>query len=601
MLQADNLSKSYGGVLLFDNVSFCLQKGEKCALVGRNGSGKTTLFKILKKEEEADGGRVCLPKGYKLGFLEQHIQFTKNTVLEEALDGPIQKEPYEVESILFGLGFSDEQLDSCPSLLSGGYHLRLKLAKLLALEPNCLLLDEPTNYLDIAGLRWLENHLKSWKGECVLISHERSFLDSIVTHTMGLHRKTLKKHKGDTEDFYQKIVEEEELHEKTRLTLDKKKKHLEDYIARFGAKASKATQAKSKAKALTKLPALSQLSALDGLSFSFTYTPFTGKKMLSLEDISFSYKPERPLIQNVSMEIERGKKIAIIGKNGMGKSTLLQLINGDLTPNSGKTFISDQARIGYFGQTHISRLCLDHTIEEEIASANIKLNFTQIKALCGHMLFSGDTAKKKIALLSGGERSRVLLGKILASPTNLLLLDEPTHHLDIESIEALLEAIQEFEGAVILVTHSEEMLKKIDTDYLIICDKNSQRIFLGTYTEFLEQEGWEDDLGSKKNSKPKDTSKQERAILIQQRSKELSPLQNEATSLEKQIEELEKKLQETEASLLIAYEKTLSTTITELVPLSAKLKKEIEGLYKKLDKIYLSIESIEAKFPSLKE
>ncbi len=599
MLQADDLSKSFSGVVLFENVSFCMQKGEKCALVGRNGSGKTTLFKILKKEEEADSGRVCLPKGYKLGFLEQHIHFTKSTVLEEALDGPIQKEPYEVESILFGLGFNDEQLDSCPSLLSGGYHLRLKLAKLLALEPNCLLLDEPTNYLDIAGLRWLENHLKSWKGECVLISHERSFLDSIVTHTMGLHRKTLKKHKGNTEDFYQKILEEEELHEKTRLTLDKKKKHLEDYIARFGAKASKATQAKSKAKALTKLPALSQLSAIDGLSFSFNYIPFTGKKMIELNDICFSYTKDHPLIQHVSLEIERGKKIAIIGKNGMGKSTLLQLLTGDLTPSSGKTFVSEQARIGYFGQTHISRLCLDHTIEEEIASANIQLNYTQIKALCGHMLFSGDTAKKKISLLSGGERSRVLLGKILASPTNLLLLDEPTHHLDIESIEALLEAIQEFEGAVVLVTHSEEMLKKIETDYLIICDKYTQRIFLGTYTEFLEQEGWDDGLGKPKNVKIKDTSKQERASLIQQRSQELKPLENEASSIEEKIELLEKKHKEIEASLLIAYEKALSGKISELAPQATNLKKEIESLYSKLDNLYLSIENIRKKFPML--
>jgi ATP-binding cassette, subfamily F, member 3 len=192
MLQADNLSKSYSADPIFEGVCFQLQKGEKCALVGRNGSGKTTLFKILKGEETSDAGSFHAPKGYSLGFLEQHITFTEKTALEEALSGPISKEPYEVESILFGLGFNDAMLHADPSSLSGGYHLRLKLAKLLAKEPDCLLLDEPTNYLDIAGLRWLEGYLKSWRKECILISHDRSFLDSVITHTMGLHRKGLK-------------------------------------------------------------------------------------------------------------------------------------------------------------------------------------------------------------------------------------------------------------------------------------------------------------------------------------------------------------------------------------------------------------------------
>ncbi|MBS0628381.1 MAG: ABC-F family ATP-binding cassette domain-containing protein, partial [Verrucomicrobia bacterium] len=422
MLQVENLCKSYSGEPLFTGLSFSIQKGEKCAFVGRNGSGKTTLLKIIKGEESADGGKIHYPKGYKLGFLEQHIKLSEATVLEEALHGPIQKQPYEVESILFGLGFDDAMLDSDPSSLSGGYHLRLKLAKLLAEEPNLLLLDEPTNYLDIAGLRWLENYLKKWKGEIVCISHDRSFLDAIATHTMGLHRKEIRKYAGTTENFYQKILEEEEIYEKTRLNLDKKKKHALEYIERFGAKASKASQAKSKEKALDKMPVLAQLASLYDLSFSFSYLPFSGKKMTTLNEVFFSYTPSSPLIQNVSLEIEKGKRIAIIGKNGMGKSTLLQLIAGELIPQRGTVWKSDQTKIGYFGQTNVSRLNPDLTIEEEISSANLKLSYSQVRAICGQMMFSQDAAKKKISFLSGGEKSRVLLGKILASPTNLLLL-----------------------------------------------------------------------------------------------------------------------------------------------------------------------------------
>ena len=586
MLQVDNLSKSYSADPIFEDVSFSLQKREICALVGRNGSGKTTLFKILKGEETSDSGRISLPKGYKLGFLEQHIHFSKDTVLEEALEGPIQKEPYEVESILFGLGFDEKMLDSSPESLSGGYHLRLKLAKLLALQPDCLLLDEPTNYLDIAGLRWLENYLKSWKGECVLISHDRSFLDALVTHTMGLHRKKLKKYPGNTENFYQKIVEEEEIYEKTRLNMDKKKKHAEEYIERFGAKASKATQAKSKAKSLAKLPALAQLASIADLSFAFEYKPFNGKKMMTLEDVSFAYTPNIPLIQHVSLEVEKAKKIAIIGKNGMGKSTLLQLIAAELTPVSGTATKSDQAQIGYFGQTHISRLHNDQTIEDEISVANPKLNYTQVRTLCGHMMFPGDAAKKKISLLSGGEKSRVLLGKILATPTNLLLLDEPTHHLDIESIEALLEAIELFEGSVVLVTHSEEMLKRIELDYLIICEKNRQEIFLGSYVEFLEKDGWNDSF----QEKPAKKSKEPKQPPLKDKSKDSKALENEISLLEKKIEIEEKKLLELEASLSHACEKKLVSKIEELSLLSTKVKKEAEALYKKLEELYQMLE-----------
>ncbi len=576
MLQAEQVSKSYSGEVIFQGVSFTLQKGEKCALVGRNGSGKTTLFRILKGEESPDSGTVSYPKGYKMGFLDQHTQFKAPTAWEEALrDLPPTKPEHEVESILYGLGFDDELLSRAPELLSGGYHLRLKLAKVLAQEPNCLLLDEPTNYLDILSLRWLERYLKNWKGECLLISHDRDFLNGLVNYTMGIHRKTLKRVAGGLENFYEKIVEEEEIHEKARVGFEKKKDHLEDYIRRFGAKASKATQAQSKAKALDKIPSLTKLSSLANLSFHFEYTPFFGKKLISLDKLSYSYDEETPLIQNISLEVEQGKKIAIIGKNGMGKSTLLKLIEGELTPKQGTYTRSDSVKMGTFGQTHILHLDLKRTVEEEISAANTKLPYGAVRSICGQMMFSQDAAKKRISLLSGGEKSRVLLGRILATQTNCLLLDEPTHHLDLESIEGLMQAIDSYEGSVVLVTHSEWLLDRLNPDILVIFEDNKQRVFLGNYTEFLEKEGWKETSSKKPIKKVSTPTK-----------KSSKPLEREIAQLEKAIESAESNIVELEFKLAKAYEDNLPTQITELSCLVSKVEKEIETLYHILSQKY---------------
>jgi ATP-binding cassette subfamily F protein 3 len=575
MLRLENISKSYAGIPLFSSLSFSLHKGERCAFVGRNGSGKTTLLKIFMGKETPDTGTVSVPKGYKIGFLEQHLAFSEPTVLAEALKGPILKPPHEVESILFGLGFDANLLEKNPKDLSGGYHLRLKLAKVLAEEPQCLLLDEPTNYLDILGYRWLKTYLTKWKGEIICISHDRGFLDAIATHTVGLHRQSLYKFPGDTEHFYEKIVEQERLHEKTRQNLEKKRKHLTDYIERFGVKASKASQAQSKAKALEKIPAIAELAALEDLSLTFPYLPFAGKKIVELTDIFFSYSSS-PLIQNISLCIEKGQKIAIIGKNGLGKSTLLRIIAGELSPKNGSYFCSSQAKIGYFGQTHIDRLCNDHTIEEEIALANQNLAYAEVRALCGAVMFSQESAKKRISVLSGGERSRVLLGKILAKPVNLLLLDEPTHHLDIESIEALTQAVNLFEGSSVLVTHDEELLQAIQIDLIIIVHKDRQELFLGNYRDFLEKKGWEEESINQEVKKNEKTA----------RSTSNRPLQNKIAQTEKTIEEKEKRLKEVDLILASAYENGDSIKSTNLLEETASLQKEIDSLYIKLEELY---------------
>ncbi len=591
MIQVDDLCLAYSGDPVLENVSFTVSEGERCGLIGRNGSGKTTLMRLLVGQENPDKGVISFSKGYKLGYLDQHIRFSRPTVIEEACMGlpPEERDAsYKAEKILFGLGFKEEEMDIPPEQMSGGYQLRLHLTKVLLSEPDCLLLDEPTNYLDILSIRFLMRFLQQWKGELILISHDREFMDSVTTHTLGVHRKKVRKFKGGTTHFFEQIVQEEEIYERTRINLEKKKAHLQSFVDRFGAKASKAAQAQGRQKMIDRIPALEQLKALYGLNFNFHERPFPGIKMLEVKQIAFAYEQERPIISDLSLAIEKGERIAIIGKNGYGKSTLLRLIAGDLSPETGEVRLSEQTAIGYFGQTNIQRLKSSATIEEEIADANSAMNYTEMKRICGLMMFSGDTAKKKISVLSGGEKSRVLLGKILARPCNLLLLDEPTHHLDVESIEALIDALEEFEGAVVIVTHSELILKRLQLHKLVVCHVGRQEIFNGTYEEFLEKVGWEEE-GVKEKKKDvaseKDERKRKHEELMAERALQRSR-ENELKKVEKAIKALEE-LQAKENQLLIeATQVSNSEKVQELLKSIGQREKELEQLYE----MYLNLE-----------
>jgi ATP-binding cassette subfamily F protein 3 len=570
MIQFDAVSLAYGGQLLFRDASFSLQRGERCGLIGRNGSGKTTLFRLIAGQVEPDSGVISLPKHYRLGYLEQHIRFTEPTLLQEAASQlPIEEQDniYRAEKILFGLGFGREDMQTPPERFSGGYQLRLHLAKVLVSEPDCLLLDEPTNYLDIVSIRWLSRFLRQWQREFILISHDRAFMDAVTTHTLGIHRQRVQKIQGSSLDYAEHILFQEETHEKTRVKLEKKREHAQSYIDRFGAKASKAAQAQARQKMLEKMPILEQLKELQGLSFSFHEAPFPGKIMLKADRLSFSYTAS-PLIQEVSLSIDKGARIAIIGKNGRGKSTLLRLLAQDLLPRSGSLALSENTRIGYFGQTHIDRLRAERTIEEEIASANRSLTITETRSIAGLMLFGGALAAKKIAVLSGGERSRVLLGTLLAAPCNLLLLDEPTHHLDMESIEALTDALERFQGAVVIVTHSEEILRRLSLDALIVCNKERQRLFLGDYDQFLEKEGWEEENAPKKK-KPSAPSAAPRPVS--------APLKKEIAACEERIILLEAE-QEKELLALQAGDHRLAGSV-------GRRQQEIDALYERLQEL----------------
>lgn len=540
MIQVNNLSKHFGEQVLFDAVNFQLGSRERVGLVGRNGSGKSTLFKIILKELNSDGGEISIPKGYKIGALSQHIHFTKETVKDECTQvlNPEDYNEFEAEKILFGLGFNDEDLKKDPKSFSGGYQIRINLAKVLLTGPDLLLLDEPTNYLDIVSMRWLRTFLKNFPGEIMLITHDRDFMDDVVTHTMGLHRQKLKKVKGDTAKFYEKIIEEEEIYEKTRENLDKKRKDMESFVERFKAKASKAKQAQSRMKQLEKMGSMDKLSQVESLGFKFRYIDCPSKQICHVSHLSFSYSGTDTdlLFHNLSFTIGKDDRVGIIGKNGKGKSTLLNVVAGLYNPNHGKVSFHPSMHMGHFGQTNINRLNLESTIVEEIQSENGDLSISGVRNICGTMMFEGDLANKKIKVLSGGERARVMLGKILAKPCNLLLLDEPTNHLDLESIESLTEEISNFEGAVLIVTHSEIMLRNI-ANKLIIFHNNNAEFFDGTYDEFLEKIGWETE-----EAKPKikvklsaNELKLKRAELVTERAKKQKPLKDKIENLELEI------------------------------------------------------------------
>ena len=496
MINFEEVSLHFGEKKILDDVSFNINYGEKIGLVGRNGTGKSTILKLILKQLETTDGHVTVDDYYIIGHLEQHINFSHNSVLGEVcsvLSEDRVHEEWKGEKILLGLGFSNEQMCDNPSSFSGGWQVKINLAKLLLMEPNMLLLDEPTNYLDIASIRWLGEFLKKWEGEVILITHDRAFMDSIITHTMIVHRQKVRKVQGKTGKLKDQIKIEEEIYEKTRIAQEKKRKETQDWAAQFGSKASKASVVKSKLKQLEKEEVLEKLDHIDTLKFDFNYLSFGSRSnILEGKNITFGYDENNLLIKDLSFIVEPNDKICVIGRNGNGKSTLLKLIVGDgISPISGDFEMHDKAKIGYFGQMNIGRLDPENTIAKEVESANTEATYGDVRRICSNMLFSGSLADKKISVLSGGEKSRVMLGKILLQKANLLLLDEPTNHFDMESCEALLEAILNFKGAVMMVTHDEFFLHEV-ANKLIVFDGGKTFVFTGTYKEFLKKVGWQD-------------------------------------------------------------------------------------------------------------
>jgi len=610
MIRVENLQKGFSGQKLFDGASFKIGTRERVGLVGRNGHGKTTLFRMIMGEESCDEGAITIPRNYQIEIVRQSLAFTESTALEEGMKGlPAGRKHHhwEVEKVLAGLGYSQKDMQRHPGEFSGGFQVRLNLAKAIVSEPDLLLLDEPTNYLDITSIRWIEKYLVKWPHEIMLITHDRGFMDKVVTHVLGIHRKKIRKIFGNTEKYYTQIAQDEEVYEKTRQNDERRKKEINQFISRFRAKARLANMVQSRIKSIEKMEKKDKLDQLKTLEFSFRGKPFRGKHVLRAEHQSFSYDPKVPLIKDLSFSVNAGDRICIVGKNGKGKTTLLKILAGVLTPDAGSIVYNPNIDIGLFEQTSVQSLVASRTVEEEIGYAHEDVGRQRGRDICGAMMFEGDAALKKIDVLSGGEKSRVLLGKILAVPVNLLLLDEPTNHLDMDSCDALLAALDSFEGTVIIVTHNEMFLHAL-ADRLVVFQNGQVHLFEGSYQQFLDKEGWSDEADEKRNmpGTPEDMSvsakptkkdiRRMRSEIVVEKSRKIKPLEKRIKKIEEDIDIQEKNIDILNEAMINASQSSDGRKIAEISQEIHKGQANIDSLFAEMEQLYHDQEQAESYF-----
>ncbi len=543
MLFCKNITKSFGTQTLFAGADFQLNRGERIGIVGRNGAGKSTLFRLITRQDSPEDGEISYPEKYEIGSLDQHLQFTAKNIREEVILGlPADQthDAWRAEKLLSGLGFSEADFEKAPDQFSGGFQIRVKLAQLLLSQPDCLLLDEPTNYLDIVTIRWLERFLKSWPGEIICISHDQAFLERITTHTLVIHRQQFKKIKGPPAKAYAQIAKEETIQERTRVTEAKKTAKQEKFIREFRAGARSAGLVQSRIKMLAKKEKVQALPPIPPIRFQFTEATFNGAKLLDAHNLRFGYTDNTDLLRKVSLEVCPGDKIGVIGANGKGKSTLLKVLNQELEIQGGTLKKHVNTHVGYIGQSNVDRLEPEKTILQELQTVP-EVSEQMARNIAGNLLFSGGLALKPIKVLSGGEKSRVNLGKVLLTPVNCLLLDEPTNHLDYESIEAFIKAVKDFEGAVLCVSHNEAFLTAV-ADKLIVFDDDTVYFYTNDYQTFLREKGFVSEQDDKPT--PQEiTEKRKNSPVHRSAQKELQrvlrPLKRQLGNIEKEILKLE--------------------------------------------------------------
>jgi len=596
------------------DVSFAIHKKERVGLVGRNGHGKSTLFRIVLGMDTADEGLIDWPKNYIIKGLDQHSEISRATVFGEVWEdvckqheddmGMDEGEEWKVEKMLMGLGFSYEDLLRNPKEFSGGFQMRLRLAKLLLSEPDLLMLDEPTNYLDIISLRWLARFLRSWKKELFLVTHDRDFMNQVTTHTMALHRLGIKKVRGDSGKLYSQIELEEETHERTRQNLIKKQAQQEKFIQEFRSGARSAGLVQSRIKMLEKQKPPKKLKKIHEIKFQFSSLEFHGNWLVELEEVAFGFEKNKILFSDLTSEIHMGDRIGIVGQNGRGKSTFLRVMEKQLEKSAGRIRWHKSLEKAYFGPYSESPLNKDNEILKELAVFYPGVPEMQLRRLAASMMFEGRMAHKKISVLSGGEQSRVQLAKMMLNPQHLLLLDEPTNHLDIESVEALSDALIAYEGASIFVSHNQRFLSLV-ANKLLVFDDNGARLFNGTYDEFLKDDGWGEemdaDMGEKIVSSPeapsglvetvdKGLTEKERKYLEREQKKRIRSIQGKLKKAEKEIETLEEKMVFNKEKLEKALHRGERLKVNDCAEEAENINKALGEAYKRWEKIEKEME-----------
>ncbi|MFK8264518.1 ABC-F family ATP-binding cassette domain-containing protein [Capnocytophaga canimorsus] len=592
MLNVHDLSVSFQGEFLFEEVAFMLNAGDRVGLIGKNGAGKSTLLKLLAKEMKPDSGTIAADKSVKIGFLKQDIDFENGrTILQEAYQAfteikiiesqmqEIQRQlearsdyeslhyhnlidsltdithRYEIlggyhyqgdtEKVLFGLGFKRNDFDRQTDTFSGGWRMRIELAKLLLQKNDILLLDEPTNHLDIESIIWLEQFLTTYSGAVVIVSHDKMFLDNVTNRTIEISVGKIYDYPKAYSQFLQLREEIKQQQLAAQKNQEKKIQQTEKLIEKFRAKASKASMAQSLIKKLDKIERIEvdeQDNSVMHLRFPVSVTP--GKVVLEIASASKKYG-EKQVLQNIDLLIERGSKIAFVGQNGQGKTTLAKMIVGEI-PFEGNIKLGHNVQLGYFAQNQANYLDGDMSILDTMFYAANDSNRMKIRDILGSFLFRGDDVEKKVKVLSGGERNRLALAKMLLSDFNVLVMDEPTNHLDIKSKNVLKQALQNFEGTLIIVSHDRDFLQGLTDKVYEFKDKQIKE-FLGDIDFYLEYRNATDFREvEKSNNETKTTStsekKSEEKISYEQQ-KQQKTLQNKLNKVEKSIDEIEKEIE----------------------------------------------------------
>lgn len=634
VLSCNNLNKSFGIDTVLENISFTVNEGDKVGIIGVNGTGKTTLFKVLSGIYGYDSGDIYLGKGVEIGYLEQNTNFQSDkTIYEEVLEvfsdlmemekyirnleikiseessNPQSKEldklmneyshklelfselngygyKSEVKGILKGLGFSDEDMQTPINILSGGEKTRVLLSKLLLKNPSLLLLDEPTNHLDSDAIEWLEVFLKQYKGTVIIISHDRYFLDQVVNRVFEIHNKRLKTYNGNYSKFIELSKVEKELEVKKYEDQQKEIKKQEESIERLKAygREKHLKRARSKEKMLDKVDVLDKPDVFrKKASIQFNPAVSSGNDVLEVKDLSMGYG-ERILFKDINFNIYRGEKVALIGVNGIGKSTLFKIIMNEIVPLTGNTKLGTNVHVDYFHQEQ-KTLNLDNTIIDEIWNDHPNLNQTTLRNMLGSFLFEDEEVFKKISTLSGGERARVAILKLILSNSNFLLLDEPTNHLDIDSKEVLEEALLNYTGTLFTISHDRYFLNTV-VDKILVLDSEGITEYLGNYDYYIEKKKQALEMNTVEavEEKTKTQLKDEKRKEREQREIE-KKARVRRQNIEKEIEEIEAKIEELD--LLMCQEDVYSNPekSKEVSQNKSNLEENLNNLYEEWEQL----------------
>lgn len=603
MLNIHNLSVAFGGEYLFEEIAFRLNGGDRVGLIGKNGAGKSTLLKLLSKEMAPDSGTIAMEKDVKIGFLKQDIDFEQGkTVLEESyqafyelksleakLDeinqGLAERTDYEseaynqlmidltdvthryeilggynyqgeTEKVLLGLGFKRNDFDKATDTFSGGWRMRIELAKLLLQSNDVLLLDEPTNHLDIESIIWLEQFLNNYSGAVVIVSHDKMFLDNVTNRTIEISLGRIYDYNKPYSKFLvlRKEIKEQQL--SAQKNQEKQIQQTEKLIEKFRAKASKASMAQSLIKKLDKIDRI-EVDEDDNSSmnvkFPVSITP--GKVVAELENLSKNYG-EKQVLEGIDLLVERSSKTAFVGQNGQGKTTLAKIMVGELEYTGGLK-IGHNVQIGYFAQNQAEYLDGKKTVLDTMIDAANETNRSKVRDILGSFLFRGDEVEKYVKVLSGGERNRLALAKMLLQPFNVLVMDEPTNHLDIKSKNVLKKALQNFEGTLILVSHDRDFLQGL-TDRVYEFKDGNIKEYLGDIDFYLEQRKAEDFRKIEKGEKKIRIEKAQPKENDYQTQKKLKSLKNKLSNVESKISQLEKDIAEIDHKMLLDYDTTIA-------------------------------------------